>query len=58
MKGYIVLDIGNLDMEYEWFLQRSERKVQLSKHLVVGEAANRTAGYEEYLAQVKGFIEG
>lgn len=45
-------------MEYEWFLQRSERKVQLSKHLVVGEAANRTAGYEEYLAQVKGFIEG
>lgn len=58
LKGYRVLDIGNLDMEYEWFLQRAERKVQLLKHQVVGEAANKAAGYEEYLAQVKCFIEG
>ncbi len=58
LNGYRVLDIGNLDMEYEWFIQQAKGKVPLPKHQVIGEEANRAAGYEEYLAQVKCVIEG
>ena len=52
-QGYRVLDIGNLDMEYEWYVRRTPGKTAIEKHSVVGEAANRAAGYEEYLEQVK-----
>ena len=55
--GYRVLDIGNLDMEYEWFLQGATDKVKLSKHEVIGEEANRAAGYQEYLGQIRYVIE-
>ena len=53
LEGYRVLDIGNLDVEYEWYLHRQKGKTALAKHDVVGEEANRKAGYEEYLAQIK-----
>lgn len=53
LKGYRVIDIGNLDMEYEWFLHKSEKKVPLPKHGIEGMEANREAGYTEYLMQVK-----
>lgn len=52
-QGYRVLDIGNLDMEYEWFVRRSPGKMRLEKHEFVDEEANRTAGYTEYLEQIK-----
>lgn len=52
-RGYRVLDIGNMDMEYEWYVRRSPGKCRLEKHEVEGEAANREAGYQEYLSQVK-----
>lgn len=52
-RGYRVLDIGNMDMEYEWYVRRSPGKCRLEKHEVEGEAANREAGYREYLSQVK-----
>lgn len=57
-KGYRVLDIGNLDMEYEWYVRQAPDKMPLAKHDVVGEAANREAAvqdsaYKEYLEQVK-----
>lgn len=52
-KGYRVLDIGNLDMEYEWYVRKTPGKAVIEKHSVVGEAANREAGYEDYLRQVK-----
>lgn len=52
-QGYRVLDIGNLDMEYEWYVRQTPGKAVIEKHSVVGEAANRAAGYEEYLEQVK-----
>lgn len=55
--GYRVLDIGNLDMEYEWFLSGTVGKQPVKKHEIVGEAANREAGYEEYLSQIKKVIE-
>lgn len=52
-RGYRVLDIGNMDMEYEWYVRRSPGKCRLEKHEIEGEAANREAGYSEYLSQVK-----
>lgn len=52
-RGYRVLDIGNMDIEYEWYVRRSPGKCRLEKHEVEGEAANREAGYREYLSQVK-----
>lgn len=52
-QGYRVLDIGNMDIEYEWYVRRSPGKCRLEKHEIEGEAANREAGYLEYLSQVK-----
>ena len=52
-KGYRVLDIGNLDLEYEWFVRQSPDKCKLEKHEIEGGAANKKAGYTEYLSQVK-----
>ncbi len=52
LKGYRVIDIGNLDMEYEWFLRKAESKVKLEKHMLETEEENRKAGYGEYLGQI------
>lgn len=52
-RGYRVLDIGNLDMEYEWFVTRSPGKRKLAKHDLVTEEANRAAGHTAYLEQIK-----
>ena len=52
-QGYRVLDIGNLDMEYEWFVRRSPGKMKLEKHGFVSEETNRAAGYTAYLEQIK-----
>lgn len=57
-RGYRVLDIGNMDMEYEWYLRKTPDKISLEKHSVVGEEANRQAAahdaaYANYLGQVK-----
>lgn len=53
LDGYRVIDIGNLDLEYEWYLHREKKKVTLAKHDIIGEEANRRAGYSEYLEQIK-----
>lgn len=52
-RGYRVLDIGNLDMEYEWFVRRAPGKMKLEKHDCISEEANRAAGYTSYLEQIK-----
>lgn len=52
-QGYRALDIGNLDMEYEWYVRRAPGKMKLEKHGLVGEEANRAAGYAPYLEQIK-----
>lgn len=52
-QGYRALDIGNLDMEYEWYVRRAPGKMKLAKHELVSEEANRVAGYTEYLEQIK-----
>lgn len=56
-RGYRVIDIGNLDMEYEWFLHGAEKKEKLVKHDVIGREANIAAGYEEYLKQIYRSVE-
>lgn len=57
LEGYRVLDIGNLDMEYEWFLMKAKNKVKIPKHEIVGKEANLNAGYEKYWSEVKVIIE-
>ncbi|MCM1174338.1 MAG: GT-D fold domain-containing glycosyltransferase [Blautia sp.] len=57
LEGYRALDIGNLDMEYEWYLGGAKGKEKLAKHDIVGEEANRKAGYDAYLAQIKKQID-
>lgn len=57
-RGYRVLDIGNMDMEYEWYLREAPDKMTLAKHSIAGEEANRQAAahdeaYARYLEQVK-----
>lgn len=53
LEGYRALDIGNLDMEYEWYLHQAKHKEKIPKHDIIGEEANKNAGYHEYLAQIK-----
>lgn len=57
LQGYRVLDIGNLDMEYEWFLMKAKNKVKIAKHDVTGEEANLSAGYEKYWGEIEVIIE-
>lgn len=57
-RGYRVLDIGNMDLEYEWYVRQAPDKMPLKKHEITGEAANRKAAeqdetYRNYLEQVK-----
>ena len=57
MEGYRALDIGHLDMEYEWYLHKAQKKEKIPKHDVIGEEYNLKAGYDEYLSQIKHHIE-
>ena len=57
LEGYRVLDIGNLDMEYEWYLKQTDQKSPIPKHDVVGDKANEEAGYREYLKQIKQYVK-
>lgn len=51
-QGYRVLDIGNLDTEYEWFLSGTKEKVRIAKQQIVTEEQNREAGYTQYLSEI------
>lgn len=55
-EGYRAIDIGNLDMEYEWYLSSAVGKEEIRKHSIVGKESNLQAGYEEYWSQVKNII--
>ena len=55
-EGYRAIDIGNLDMEYEWYLQKAESKVPVPKHSVTGREENLKAGYTAYLEQIRAEI--
>lgn len=51
-KGYRVLDIGNLDLEYEWFIRQTPDKIPLGKHDIMGEEANRARAEQETPVQI------
>lgn len=57
-EGYRVLDMGNVDMEYEWFLQKAEGKVSVEKHQILSLEENEAAGYTKYLAEIEKVIKG
>lgn len=52
-KGYRVLDIGHMDMEYEWYVRQVPDKCKIEKHEIESEDANKAAGYMQYLSQIK-----
>ena len=53
MEGYRAIDIGNLDMEYEWYLKKAENKVPVLKQGIIGREENLKAGYTDYLEQIR-----
>lgn len=53
LEGYRVLDIGNLDLEYEWYIHGEKDKISLTKNAIIGEEENKKAGYDIYLSQIK-----
>lgn len=55
-EGYRAIDIGNLDLEYEWYLHQDEQKGKVKKYSIIGVAANKAAGYHNYLSEVKQWI--
>lgn len=57
-EGYRVIDIGNLDLEYEWYLRGVPGKMKLKKHEVIGKKENERAGYCEYLNQIMVMVQG
>lgn len=57
LEGYRALDIGHLDMEYEWYLHHASEKEKIPKHDIIGEDANINAGYQKYLSQIKKRVE-
>lgn len=50
--GYRAIDIGNLDMEYDWYLQKADGKDHLVKHDICGEENNLQAGYDKYWSEI------
>lgn len=56
-EGYRAIDIGNMDMEYEWYLQQASGKTDIPKHSIMGERENLEAGYEEYWKQIREIIK-
>ncbi|MDE6184466.1 MAG: GT-D fold domain-containing protein [Lachnospiraceae bacterium] len=55
-EGYRAIDIGNLDLEYEWYLHKDVQKEKVKKHSIIGRVANEEAGYYAYLSEVKEWI--
>lgn len=55
-RGYRVLDIGNLDTEYEWYISGTTTKSKIAKQQIMTEEDNRNHGYDQYLAEVIGRV--
>lgn len=55
--GYRVIDIGNLDNEYEWFLAGTNDKFEVPKTKVITIEDNVRAGFNKYLNEVVERIE-
>lgn len=57
-KGYRVIDIGNLDLEYEWYRSQVKEKTTIKKHEIVGVSDNINAGYTDYLEEISFIVSG
>ena len=53
LNQYRVIDIGNLDIEYEWYLRKADSKIKIEKYDYISYDDNAKAGYTEYLKQIK-----
>lgn len=56
-KDYRALDIGNLDMEYYWYLEGVDYKKHPPKRDYTLSDKNKTAGFEKYLTEIKHVIK-
>lgn len=55
-RGYRAIDIGNLDMEYDWFLMGTDKKEHPKKHDYRTVEENIQAGYQKYVDQISHII--
>lgn len=55
-KGYRALDIGSLDMEYQWYQMRATEKCHPPKKDCVTIEQDKAAGYYEYIDQIDAVI--
>lgn len=51
-EGYRALDIGSLDMEYQWYLMKATEKCHPPKKNCVTIEQDQEAGYYEYIDQI------
>lgn len=58
IEGYRVIDIGNLDLEYEWYRNQEQRKTAVKKHEIIGVLDNINAGYTDYLEEISFIVPG
>lgn len=50
--GYRALDIGSLDMEYQWYYMNATQKCHPPKKNCLTLEQDKLAGYEDYLSQI------
>ena len=55
-KEYRALDIGSLDMEYQWYLMKATEKCHPPKKNCITIEQDREAGYYEYINQIDAII--
>lgn len=56
--GFRALDIGSLDMEYQWYLMNATQKCHPSKKNCITFTQDQNAGYYKYLSEIDFVIDG
>lgn len=54
--GYRALDIGSLDMEYQWYYMKADKKCHPPKKNCLTLEQDKLAGYDEYIEQIDAMI--
>lgn len=55
--GYRALDVGSLDMEYQWYYMKAAEKCHPPKKNCMTRQQDEAAGYYDYLEQIDAIIE-
>ena len=58
-EGYQAIDIGHVDIEYEWFLRQAKTKIKIENKYVCEAGAGQNVGDiqdEKYLSEIKAII--